>query len=303
MWWILLGIAVIFCIVITIQYNRDIKTAYNRLEDYDVKMMDTRFGVVSYVDEGKGETILIAHGIFGGYDQGYASLASLVGNNYRKIAVSRFGYPGTELPDDPAPANQAASYAELLDNLGIGRVYILATSAGGAAGLRFVLDHPEKTKGLILLSSGAPDKQRSKTELKELGMTGPPAVIVHDFPMWFVMKYFGFIFNSMMGAGADSHELLQMILPVAPRRQGIIADTNITNVDMTLHYDEYVLEDIKPPILVLHAKDDPMAPFENIEALLARVNAETAVFKTGGHLLSGNDGLTKIIEDFIEKTR
>lgn len=58
------------------------------------------------MDQGTGETILISHGIFGGYDQAYVSLKSLVGEDYRKIAPSRFGYPGSDLPSQPTPKNQ-----------------------------------------------------------------------------------------------------------------------------------------------------------------------------------------------------
>ena len=34
---------------------------------------------------------------------------------------------------------------ELLDKLGIDKVYLLATSAGGSIAIRFALDYPERT--------------------------------------------------------------------------------------------------------------------------------------------------------------
>lgn len=289
---------------IIIQYHSDIKTAYKRLEDYDIKTIETEFGMMTYVDEGTGEAVLISHGIFGGYDQGFVSLNQVTGINYRKISISRFGYPGSELPRNPTPENQAKVFNKLLDELGIEQAYILATSAGGGAGLRFALNYPERVKGLILLSSGVPDKQRSTKEIKKLGMMGPPEFLVNDFPMWFSMKYFGFIFNSMMGSKVNSSTLFETMLPVSPRRQCIIMDTGITNIDMTLHYDEYPIEKLKSPVLVIHAKDDPMAKYENIEKLLARIEAETAIFETGGHTIDGNDGeVNKAIEKFIDKTK
>jgi pimeloyl-ACP methyl ester carboxylesterase len=295
---------IIMAFSIIIQYHSDIKTAYKRLEDYDIKTIETEFGMMTYVDEGTGEAVLISHGIFGGYDQGFVSLNQVTGINYRKISISRFGYPGSELPRNPTPENQAKVFNKLLDELGIEQAYILATSAGGGAGLRFALNYPERVKGLILLSSGVPDKQRSTKEIKKLGMMGPPEFLVNDFPMWFSMKYFGFIFNSMMGSKVNSSTLFETMLPVSPRRQGIIMDTGITNIDMTLHYDEYPIEKLKSPVLVIHAKDDPMAEYENIEKLLARIEAETAIFETGGHTIDGNDGeVNKAIEKFIDKTK
>ena len=229
-------------------------------------------------------------------------MEKLIKNDNRKISVSRFGYPGSELPEQPTPKNQAKVFKEVLDELGIKETYILCTSAGGASGLQFALTYPEHTKGLILLSSGAPDKKRTVEELEELGMMGPPEIVVNDFPMWFCLKYFGFAFNSMLGSNNNDANLLDTMLPVNERRQGVIADTNITNVDMTLHYEEYALEKITCPILVIHAKDDPMAKYENIEKLLTRVKAETAIYETGGHMIEGHDSYTKI-KEFINKTK
>ncbi|MDR1555619.1 MAG: hypothetical protein LBS88_01140 [Tannerellaceae bacterium] len=82
-------------------YSKIIDESYQRLEKYNVKTFDTEYGIMSYVDEGFGEAIIISHGIFGGYDQGYTYLYSFFGENYRKIAVSRFGYPGSNLPQEP----------------------------------------------------------------------------------------------------------------------------------------------------------------------------------------------------------
>lgn len=88
--------------------------AYKRLNKYDIKTTYSNFGKMSYVDEGTGETILISHGIFGGYDQVYVSLKSLVGDDFRKITPSRIGYPGSDLPSQPTPENQAKAFLSLL---------------------------------------------------------------------------------------------------------------------------------------------------------------------------------------------
>ena len=57
------------------------------------------------------------------------------------------------------------------------------------------------------------------------------------------------------------------------------------------------------PILVCHAKDDPMAKYEAIEKLLKRVKADTIICETGGHTIDGNgDVIDQAIRGFIEKT-
>lgn len=288
-------------IIIAIQYAIDIHAAYERLNHYTVKTINTEYGKLSYMDEGSGEAILISHGIFGGYDQGLVSLEGLVGNGYRKIAPSRFGYPGSDLPSEPTPKNQAKAFLNLLDNLGIKKAYVLTTSAGGAAGISFAIEYPERVKGLILLSSGVPAEKKTREEIK--GMQGPPAPIVNNFPMWLSTKYFGFIFKSMFNSDINN-AVYNTMLPVKPRKEGIMADETITNLDMDINFDDYKVEKITAPILVVHAKDDPMAKYESAQNFIARTNAKTAIFETGGHLITGHgDAVSIAIKKFIEETK
>lgn len=300
-WVYILGILFILSIVVTIQYKRDIKKAYIRLDNYDIKKIDTDYGKMSYLDEGKGEAVLLSHGIFGGYDQAFVSLNSLVGEDYRKIAPSRFGYSGTDLPDEPTPANQAKAFLNLLDQLGIKKAYIITTSAGSAPGIMFAIKYPERVKGLILLSSGVPIEKMTRDQIK--GMMGPPDPIVNDFPMWFTTKYFGFAFKYMFQSEIDK-SMYETMLPVEPRIQGIKMDEMITNIDMNINFDDYDIQRITAPILVVHAKDDPMAKYDSIEKFIVQTNAKTSVFETGGHLITGHGNAVSIsIKEFIEETK
>ena len=288
-------------IFLVVGYVKDIKKAYNRIEMYDAKSINTEFGKLNYVDIGEGVAVLISHGIFGGYDQGSSSLNNILGSNYRKISPSRFGYTGSDVPDNPTPANQATAYLRLMDELNIDKGFVLTTSAGGAAGIKFAIMYPDRVKGLILLSSGVPANKRSREEITE--MLGPPAFLVNDFPMWLSLKYFKFVFSSMFASEVPD-DLSETMLPVGIRNQGIKIDSEITNMDMDLNYDDYIVEDISAPILVVHAKDDPMTKFESMEKFLSRVDAETAIFETGGHLISGNGNkVNERIIKFIESNK
>ncbi|MNI69005.1 hypothetical protein D3C73_1247310 [compost metagenome] len=43
-----------------------------------------------------------------------------------------------------------------------------------------------------------------------------------------------------------------------------------------------------------------MASYGNVEQLLARVTAETAIFETGGHLISGHgDEVSQAVANFV----
>ena len=291
-------IGLIVCVFVScVSYSKTIKESYLELEKYTIKRFETEYGMMSFVDEGNGEAIIISHGIFGGYDQGYKNLYDIFENDYRKIAISRFGYPGSNLPSEPTPSNQAKIFLELMNELEIDKAFLLAASAGGTSGIRFALDYPERLKGLILLSSDVPSTPMTK---KEIGRTGPPKFILNDKIMLFSIRNFKGVFYSMFGSKNVNDEVLNDLLPVKPRRKGIIADTEITNIDMAINYYDYPVENIKIPVLVIHAKDDPMTKYSNTELFLRRVNAETMIFPDGGHLIVGHN-LTEGIKEFIVK--
>jgi len=295
---IIIIIGVIFCISYFFDSNI-IKESYKKLEAYNVKTFNTEYGLMSYIDEGAGETVFISHGIFGGYDQGYENLKDIFGDNYRKIALSRFGYPGSNMPSDPTPAKQAKVFLELLDELQIDKVFLISASAGGSAGFRFALDYPERLKGLILLSSGVPSVPKTK---EEIGMSGPPSFILNDRLMLFFMKNFRGIFYSMFGSKKVPDSVFDIMLPVKPRKNGVIYDTEINNIDMAINFNNYPVENLNIPILVINAKDDPMAKYKDTEIFLKRVNAQTMIFPDGGHLLIGHD-ISEGIVNFINSCK
>lgn len=134
-------------------------------------------------------------------------------------------------------------------------------------------------------------------------MMGPPEPLLHDFPMWLSTKYFSFAFKSMIGSDIDG-SFYDTMLPVAPRRKGILSDENVTNIDMLVRFDDYTVEKITAPILVVHAKDDPMAKYTDTQRFILRTHPQTAIFETGGHLITGHDNVVSVkIRKFIDQTK
>lgn len=287
-------------IAVPLVYVADMSRAYKRLGEYTVKTLKSEFGKMSYIDEGQGEPVLISHGLFGGFDQGNFILSKFLGEPYRKISISRFGYPGSKLPSVPTPQNQARVYAELLDELGIEKVFLMAASTGGASALAFALAYPERLKGLILLSASVPSCKMTAEQLK---ISGPPAPLKLDLPLWLSTRTSRSVFNVMFQSEA-SPEFLHTLLPVKPRRKGIETDVEITNPDMDLNFEQYAVEEIQSPILVVHAKDDPMSPFDNTEKFISCTDPETILFEDGGHLMTGHhEEISRKIIDFIQKNQ
>ena len=267
-----------YLIVQGIRCSIAVKESKERRVAYGAETIHLSYGNMSYVDTGKGETILSVHGIFGGYDQAYDTCKDF-SSDYRIIAPSRFGYLGSDIMGDGTPAEQATAYVELLDKLGIDKVYLLATSAGGSVAIRFALDYPERTKGLILYCSAMPFTEKPE---KYSEYAGPPAFLCNDFTMFLISP----LFDPIMGMEPST---IYSMLPISDRKKGVILDASVTNVDMARNYDNYRIEDLQVPTLIFHAKDDKLASYTDTEKAIKRFpNCTFIPFENGGHLMTGH---------------
>lgn len=292
--WIILGLVLVLLIYLVAQWllcQKAVEQGYARLEAYHAQTISLSDGDMTYVERGSGEVILVAHGISGGYDQAF-DIAADMADDYRVLAPSRFGYPGSDMPENASPAAQARAYAELLDALDIEKAYILGTSAGGTVAIRFALDYPERTAGLILYCSAAPltEKPDTYTEYQ-----GPPSFLCNNFGMWLIRP----LFEPIMGMDSDT---IYEMLPVNERRDGMVMDASITNPDMARNYDDYPIEDLAVPTIIFHAQDDKLSNYPAMAAAVSRFPECTFVsFRDGGHMMAGHgDEIAAALSAFID---
>ena len=116
------------------------------------KTVETSFGTVEFAVMGEGEPLLIAHGAAGGFDRGVEMTGAMAARGYRLIVPSRFGYLRSTMPSNLTTAMQADAYAQLLDRLGIDKVFVVGISAGVWSSIRFAILHPERCRALALLA-------------------------------------------------------------------------------------------------------------------------------------------------------
>lgn len=280
----------LYLVIQGIRCSLAVKEGNDRLAAYHAQTAGLSYGDITYVDRGEGEVILSVHGIFGGYDQAYDTCENF-SNMCRIIAPSRFGYPGSDVMGGGTPAEQAAAYVELLDKLNIDKVYLLATSAGGSIAIRFALDYPERTKGLILYCSAMPPIEKPE---KCADYAGPPAFLCNDFTMYLISP----LFDPIMGMEPST---IYSMLPVGDRKDGVVLDASVTNLDMARNYDNYRIEDLQVPTLVFHAKDDKLASYTDTEKAVKRFpNCTFTSFESGGHLIAGHgEEIKEAVSKFI----
>ncbi len=92
---------------------------------------------------------------------------------------------------------------------------------------------------------------------------------------------------------------IRSVLPIKLRTTAFVFDMFTSNTDMDQHPQDFPMESISVPTLVVHAVDDPLASYENAKVLAERIpNAKLLSIPSGGHLLLGS---TEIVRSEITK--
>lgn len=153
--------ALAFVSLVLPRYRRDIRAAHARLDAVESQSVLLRAGSVGYSDVGEGPCLVVSHGIFHGCDGGQRSARDVV-SDHRVISPSRFGYLGSDMPENPTAAAQADTFIDLLDHLGVETTAVMGISAGTGAAVQLALRHPERVTHLIISSGNWPGSPTSE---------------------------------------------------------------------------------------------------------------------------------------------
>ncbi len=113
----------------------------------------TTAGEFSAIEAGTGEPVIMLHGLGGTKASFLPSVAALAGS-FRIIAVDMLGFGDSSKPLGASygPAFQADAIAKLLDTLELERAHVVGHSYGGRVALELGFRHPQRTKGLVLMT-------------------------------------------------------------------------------------------------------------------------------------------------------
>lgn len=280
-------------------YQRDIHQARERIS-VGSQIVETPCGPIEYAVVGDGPPVLVVHGAGGGYDQSMDASKALVQSGFRVIAMSRFGYLRTPLPADASAAAQADAHACLIDALNIQRVAVVGVSAGAPSSMQFALLHPERIAALVLLvpaayvprPGGAPP-MRTPPGTEFLFDTA----LQSDFLFWAAPRLArqtvirailatppAVVENASADERARVAQVLDHILPVSPRRLGLLNDAAVTST-----LTRYELEQIAVPTLILSVADDLFGTFDGARYSAEHIpRARFIGYPSGGHLWVGH---------------
>lgn len=252
--------------------------------------MQTARGAIEYGEAGDGFPVLVIHGAGGGYDHSLLVGQFILGNDYRVIAASRFGYLRSPVPGNACPQAQADLLASLLDQLDVDPAAVLAFSAGGPTGIQFALCYPERTVALVLVSaiSCVPTPEGEAWRQRR----GARRTVASEFVYWLSLRGAQSRLLASLGVSkevqsawseeerAQVDRILDAMLPFDARSAGYLLDRKLTVSP------DVPLERIQAPVLTIHARDDTVVDWANSQQAVARIpGAESVFFERGGHLL------------------
>ncbi len=259
----------------------------------------TRHGDILYRTGGTGPAVLVIHGAGGGTEQGALIARALAGDAVRWIAPARFGYDGAALPADASLPAQARALADLLDALDLPRVGVMAISGGVPAALHLAGAQPDRVAALVLLSSAPFAPLGAEEQATPLPVWLYDALFASDLPYWAMLRLApGLLrraFDAAPVADADPDEeafvraMLAAFLPVTARRAGVANEGAAIDPRHPAPLDA-----IASPALIVHARDDTIAPVSSARFLLDHLpDAELLLLPEGGHLLLGHHAVLR----------
>jgi non-heme chloroperoxidase len=239
---------------------------------------------------GSGPPVVLVHGLPSNLGDWAALPERLAALGHRVVAYDRAGYGYSSRP---AAGEQGYSFDSnardlhaLLAALELKRALLVGWSYGGGVVQRFAAEAPEKTAGIVLLSSVGPLPTGSSTPLDRLVALPFAAALLEWIasvpPLGRAMTRDG-VANAFSGEAAIPPGWLE-------RTQAMLAlpGTLRTLVLEMQRYNPRVLraESLPAPVLVVHGSDDRDVPLAQGEDLHRRIpGSELVVVPGGSHML------------------
>ena len=102
---------------------------------------------------GSGVPVILLHAATGSSRVWEYQIATFTATGYRVIAFDRRGWGRTAINAGESQGTAADDLLALLDQLGLDRVHVIGTAAGGFVALDFALSYPKRVRSLVVANS------------------------------------------------------------------------------------------------------------------------------------------------------
>ncbi|QJD83885.1 alpha/beta fold hydrolase [Cohnella herbarum] len=251
---------------------------------------------LEYSVVGQGEPVLIMHG---GHSNCYEQfgMAEFIERGFSVITPSRPGYGRTSKELGISMETACDAYLELLEELHLPEVHVVAISAGGPSGIQFAARHPERVRSLILQSAVADIFLTPGDKLYRTARTlFRPS---YEKYLWALMRFMNnlfpnLLFKSMLASFSklpskevlpqisdDDRKQFMKMINLQRSGHGFYIDLEIAGQDLTS-----VLTDIQCPALIMHSIHDASVPMEHARHANRHIpNSRLCELESWGHLI------------------
>lgn len=213
-------------------------------------------------------------------------------------AFIMFDMPGIGgSPDPVVPYNawtMCWTTTQLLDKLGVEQVDVMGVSWGGAMAQHFAIQHPGRTRRLILAATSA-GMVMVPGNISSLSKMADPRRYIDAA---FMEEHFQTLYGGAMGKALNKMEHIHRLKPPSPRGYffQLLAMLGWTSAPM--------LPFMRKKTLIMMGDDDHIVPLTNgwlLEKLIP--DSELVVLRGGGHLflLSHSDECIAAMQRFLDE--
>lgn len=117
---------------------------------------------------GPGTPVVFLHAASGTCESWVYQVPVFTAAGYRCIAYDRRGWGRSQAePAGPQPGSASEDLHGLVQHLGLSRLHLVATAAGGIVGLDYAAEHPERVRGLVVANSISGVQDASYLEVQQ----------------------------------------------------------------------------------------------------------------------------------------
>ncbi len=268
---------------------------FDGLPDYDFtpRYLDQEGLRMHYLDEGKGDPVLLMHGE-PTWAFLYRKLIPPLARVARVVAPDYFGFGRSDKPtrmEDYSYDFHYSSIERLAAELELRRTTVVVQDWGGPIGLRLAVEHPERVARLVILNTGigagrapSPEWLRFRDFLRRVGTELIPGQLVR--------------ISAVTELAEDVVEAYNAPFPTPESKAGILAFPELVPTELDhpsaakMLEVRAALEQWEKPTLVLFSDSDPIFTPEAAERLAEHIpGAGPAEIVAGaGHFLQEEKG-------------
>lgn len=264
--------------------------------DRQIRKYVTEGFTIEYSILGKGEPILVFHGGHSNCNEEFGYNA-LVEKGYSIITPSRAGYGETSKEIGESLTTACKYYVQILDELRIEQIHVIAISAGGPTGIRFTSLFPKRVKSLILESAVTKEWLTKKDFTYKAGhIMFRPSV---EGLTWKMLRFFSYlfpkvIFNIMapqfssitkkeLKQKTEDSDVGEFIKMNCRQRSG---HGFLIDLKQTKEITDQDLTSITAPTLILHSENDGFISLDHPQHAFEKIGkSKLELLDTWGHLI------------------